>query len=58
MMKKYLNSPEQTAETIEIMDGVRWIHTGDLGHVDRDGFVYFDGRIKRIYITKKKHLKR
>ena len=52
MMKKYLNSPEQTAEIIEIMDGVRWIHTGDLGHVDRDGFVYFDGRIKRIYITK------
>ena len=52
MMKNYLNNPEQTAKTIEIKDGMCWLHTGDLGHVDRDGFVYFDGRIKRIYITR------
>lgn len=51
-MKNYLNNPEQTAKTMEIRDGMCWVHTGDLGHVDRDGFVYFDGRIKRIYITK------
>lgn len=51
-MKNYLNNPEQTVKTMEIRDGMCWVHTGDLGHVDRDGFVYFDGRIKRIYITK------
>lgn len=33
-------------------DGTRWFRTGDLGHVDTDGFVYFDGRLKRIYLTK------
>lgn len=52
MMKNYLNNPEQTAKTIEIKNGMCWLHTGDLGHVDRDGLVYFDGRIKRIYITR------
>lgn len=52
MMKNYLNSPEQTAKTVEVKDGVCWLQTGDLGHVDRDGFVYFDGRIKRIFVTR------
>lgn len=33
-------------------DGTRWFGTGDLGHIDTDGFVFFDGRLKRIYLTK------
>ena len=32
-------------------DGLTWIHTGDLGMMDDDGFVYFRQRIKRMIIT-------
>ena len=31
-------------------DGTLWVHTGDMAHVTEDGFVYVDGRIKRIII--------
>ena len=51
-MKEYYQNPKETAETIrQHEDGMKWIHTGDLGWVDRDGFVHFKGRIKRIYMT-------
>ena len=32
-------------------DGVRWIKTGDLGHITEDGLLFHEGRIRRIYLT-------
>jgi long-chain acyl-CoA synthetase len=44
----YLNQPEKTAETID-KDG--WLHTGDVGSVDADGYFKITDRMKDIIIT-------
>lgn len=52
MMNGYYLNKEATEEMIETdNNGNRWIHTGDMGKVDRDGFVYIVGRIKRLAVT-------
>lgn len=52
MMMGYINQPEETANTMRThADSRTWIHTGDLGFMDEDGFVYFRQRIKRMIIT-------
>ncbi len=48
-MLGYLDDPEATASVLRPHgDGRTWLHTGDLGSMDVDGFVYFRQRIKRI----------
>ncbi|MBK6866087.1 MAG: AMP-binding protein [Ideonella sp.] len=44
----YLNQPEKTAETI---DGEGWLHTGDVGSVDEDGYFRITDRMRDIIIT-------
>ena len=47
LMKGYWRNEAATAETI--IDG--WLHTGDLAHIDADGFVSITGRKKEIIVT-------
>lgn len=47
VMQGYLHQPEETAKTIT-PDG--WLRSGDLGHMDEDGFVFVTGRIKELII--------
>lgn len=52
VMMEYVNHPEETAKTLQTHpDGLKWIHTGDLGYMDEDGFIYFKQRIKRMIVT-------
>ncbi|MBI3524618.1 MAG: AMP-binding protein [Betaproteobacteria bacterium] len=47
VMKGYYKDAEETARACTA-DG--WLHTGDLGHLDEDGFVFVTGRIKELII--------
>lgn len=52
VMKGYLNNAEETASTLRRhADGNLWLHTGDLGYMDEDGFVYYKQRMKRLIIV-------
>ena len=50
-MVGYVNDEKETENITMMYKGEPWIRTGDLGHIDSDGFVYLDGRIKRIILT-------
>lgn len=47
IMSRYNNNPEATAETI---DAAQWLHSGDLGVMDEQGYVKITGRIKEMVI--------
>ena len=52
VMLGYNNNEEETAQTLkQHYDGRTWLHTGDIGLMDEDGFVYFKQRMKRMIIT-------
>jgi acyl-CoA synthetase (AMP-forming)/AMP-acid ligase II len=48
LMKGYLDDPEQTAEAIDA-DG--WLHSGDVGYMDADGYVQITDRLKDMFIV-------
>jgi acyl-CoA synthetase (AMP-forming)/AMP-acid ligase II len=47
VMRGYWNAPEKTAETVR--DG--WLHTGDVGTMDSEGYVYIQDRLKDMVVT-------
>ena len=48
----YYRNEAATRKILEVdQDGKVWVHTGDLGYVDEDGFVFIKGRLKRVYLT-------
>ena len=52
VMIEYVDNEEETRNTLRRhSDGRVWLHSGDLGKMDEDGFVYFSQRIKRMIIT-------
>lgn len=49
LMSEYLNNPEETSNVLrKHEDGKIWLHTGDIGYMDEEGYVYHVDRIKRI----------
>ena len=51
LMKGYYNKADETAMILRRHpDGRIWVHTGDMGYLDEDGFVFLDSRIKRMII--------
>lgn len=52
VMKGYMDNPEETAQVLRTHeDGRVWVHTGDLGMMDEEGFIYYKQRIKRMIIS-------
>ena len=52
-MLGYRNNKEATNELIKVHnDGLRWVHTGDCGRLDKDGKLYIEGRYKRIILRR------
>jgi acyl-CoA synthetase (AMP-forming)/AMP-acid ligase II len=51
VMKGYYNKPEETAKALQTHDGRIWMHTGDIGRMDEDGYVYIADRAKDMIIV-------
>ena len=47
LMSGYINDPEHSARAV---DRLGWLHTGDIGHLDGDGYIFISGRSKELII--------
>jgi fatty-acyl-CoA synthase len=48
IMQGYWRNPQATQEAFVTIDGIRFLRTGDLGHVDEDGYFFMTDRLKRM----------
>lgn len=52
VMIGYINNQSETMQTLRIhSDGKLWLHTGDIGSMDEDGYVYYRQRLKRMIVS-------
>jgi long-chain acyl-CoA synthetase len=51
LMARYWDDPTETASTLREHDGQRWLHTGDLGYLDADGYLFIVDRLKDLIKT-------
>lgn len=52
VMLGYLDNEEETNKVLRThADGKVWLHTGDIGYIDEDGYIYFKQRIKRLIVS-------
>ena len=50
-MKGYLNRPDETANSLRQWCGRTWMHTGDVGAMDEEGYVYLKDRVKDMIVV-------
>ena len=56
VMLGYYNAPDEEKNVLmKHSDGKTWIHSGDIGYMDEDGFLYINGRLKRMIIRPDGH---
>ena len=51
VMKRYLDKPKETEEAFIEVGGKKYLRTGDIGYVDKDGLFHFRARLKRLIIS-------
>lgn len=52
VMLGYLNNEKESNEALQVHSDNRvWLHTGDMGYMDKDGFIFYEQRIKRMIIS-------
>ena len=51
VMKGYLNKPKETEDAFIVVNGKKYLRTGDIGYIDEKGVVHFRSRLKRMIIS-------